>query len=90
MNQISQWSFQHPFLAALAAYFVLAIIYDSFFCIFQIIDNMLRRFQWWMIAGRLRDKDGNITRENIEIFGKLVDKIKEENDKQKKDKEGNS
>lgn len=89
MNQISQWSFQHPFLAALAVYFVLAIIYDSFFCIFQIIDNMLRRFQWWMIAGRLRDKNGNITRENIEGFGKLVDKI-EKNGKQKKDKEGNS
>lgn len=80
MNQIFQWSFQHPFLAALAAYFVLAMIYDFFFCIFQIIDNMLRRFQWWMIAGRLRDKDGNITRENIESFGKLV-----KNDKQKKE-----
>ena len=66
------------------------MIYDFTFAIFHIIDNMLMRFQWWMIAGRLRDKDGNITRENIESFEKLVDKIKEENDKQKKDKERNS
>ena len=42
-----------------------------------------------MIVGRLRDKDGNITRENIDGFKELVDKI-EKNDKQKKDKEGNS
>lgn len=89
MNQISQWSFQHPFLAALVAFLALMMIYDFTFAIFHIIDNMLMRFQWWMIAGRLRDKDGNITRENIESFGKLVDKI-EKNDKQKKDKERNS
>ena len=86
MNQISQWSFQHPFLAALVAFIALMMIYDFFFAIFHIIDNVLMRFQWWMIAGRLRDKDGNITRENIDSFKELVDKI-EKNDKQKKDKE---
>ena len=86
MNQIFQWSFRHPYLAALVANIVFAEIYYLLFSIFQIAENMLMRFQWWMIAGRLRDKDGNITRENIESFGRLVDKI-EENDKQKKDKE---
>ncbi len=89
MNQISQWSFQHPILAALIACLVLFVIYDFGYFIFQIIANVLMRFQWWMIAGRLRDKDGNITRENIESFEKLVGKIKG-NDKHKKDKEGNS
>ena len=89
MNQIFQWSFQHPFLAALVAFLALMMIYDFTFAIFHIIDNMLTRFQLWMIAGRLRDKDGNITRENIESFEKLVGKIKG-NDKHKKDKEGNS
>lgn len=87
MNQVYQWSFQYPYLAALVAFLVLLVIYDFIFYLFQVIDNVLMRFQWWMIAGRLRDKDGNITRENIESFGKLVDKIKEENDKQKKEKE---
>ncbi len=86
MNQIFQWSFRHPYLAALAAYFVLVEMSYLLFNILQIANNMLTRFQWWMIAGRLRDKDGNITRENIESFGRLVDKI-EEDDKQKKDKE---
>lgn len=86
MNQIFQWSFRHPYLAALVAYSVLVEIYYLLFNIFQIANNMLTRFQWWMIAGRLRDKDGNITRENIESFGRLFDKI-EEDDKQKKDKE---
>ena len=89
MNQISQWSFQHPILAALIACLVLFVIYDFGYFIFQIIANVLMRFQWWMIAGRLRDKDGHITRDNIESFGKLVGKIKG-NDKHKKDKEGNS
>ena len=82
MNQISQWSFQHPFLAALIAYLVVLAIYELILNILRAIDNALMRFQWWMIAGRLRDKDGNITRENIEGFGKLVDKI-EKNDKHK-------
>lgn len=86
MNQIFQWSFRHPYLAALVAYIVLVVIDNMLSNILQIAENMLMRFQWWMIAGRLRDKDGNITRENIESFGRLVDKI-EENDKQKKDKE---
>lgn len=86
MNQIFQWWFRHPYLAPLVAYIVLVEIYYLLFSIFQIAENMLMRFQCWMIAGRLRDKDGNITRENIESFGRLVDKI-EENDKQKKDKE---
>lgn len=86
MNQIFQWSFRHPYLAALVIYIALYLIYYLLFNILQIADNMLTRFQWWMIAGRLRDKGGNITRENIESFGKLVDKI-EENDKQKKNKE---
>lgn len=75
MNQIYQWSFQHPFLAALVAFLALMMTYDFAFAIFHIIDNMLMRFQWWMIAGRLRDKDGNITRENIESFLKLTNKI---------------
>lgn len=75
MNQIYQWSFQHPFLAALVASLALMMIYDFVFAIFHIIDNMLMSFQWWMIAGRLRDKDGNITRENIDSFVKMVDKI---------------
>lgn len=86
MNQIFQWSFRHPYLAALVAYIVLVEIYYLLFNILQIANNMLMRFQWWMIAGRLRDKDGNITRENIESFGRLVDKFKED-DKQKKNKE---
>lgn len=86
MNQIFQWSLRHPYLAALVAYMVLWLMYNMLSNILQIAENMLMRFQWWMIAGRLRDKDGNITRENIESFGRLVDKI-EENDKQKKDKE---
>ena len=86
MNQIFQWSFQHPYLAAFVAFLVFVVIYDSTLNIIRLINNMLTRFQWWMIAGRLRNKDGNITRENIESFGRLVDKI-EENDKQKKDKE---
>ena len=86
MNQIFQWSFRHPYLAALVAYIVLVVIDNMLSNILQIAENMLTRFQWWMIAGRLRDKDGNITRENIESFGRLVDKI-EENDKHKKDKE---
>lgn len=86
MNQIIQWCFRHPYLAPFVAYIVLVETYYLLFNIFQIAENMLMRFQWWMIAGRLRDKDGNITRENIESFGRLVDKI-EENDKQKKDKE---
>ena len=86
MSQIYQWSFQHPYLAAFVAFLVFVVIYDSTLNIIRLINNMLTRFQWWMIAGRLRDKDGNITRENIESFGRLVDKI-EENDKQKKDKE---
>lgn len=86
MNQIFQWSFRHPYLAALVAYIVLWLMYIMLSNILQIAENMLMRFQCWMIAGRLRDKDGNITRENIESFGRLVDKI-EENDKQKKDKE---
>lgn len=89
MDKIFQWSFQHPYLAALVAYLALSVTYYLIFNILQIIDNVLQRFQWWMIAGRLRDKDGNITRENIKGFGRLVDKI-EENDKQKEDKEGNS
>lgn len=75
MNQISQWSFQYPVLAALVAYIFAAVIYYLFFNIFQLIDNVLMRFQWWMIAGRLRDKDGNITRENMESFLKLINKI---------------
>lgn len=86
MNQIFQWSFRHPYLAALVAYIVLVEIYGLLSIILQIAKNMLTRFQLWMIAGRLRDKDGNITRENIESFGRLVDKI-EKDDKQKKDKE---
>lgn len=80
MNQIVQWSFQHPFLAAFVAYPVFSVTYYLIFNILQIIDNVLMRFQWWMIAGRLRDKDGNITRENIESFERLVDKIDKKNE----------
>lgn len=89
MNQISQWCFQHPYLAAFVAWSALVVIYYLFFNILQITNYVLARFQWWMIADRLRDKDGNITRENVENFRRLVGKI-EEDDKQKKDKEGNS
>lgn len=86
MNQIFQWSFRHPYLAALVAYIVLWLIYNMLSNILQIANNMLTRFQWWMIAGRLRDKDGNITRENIDSFVKLVDKI-EKDGKHQTDKE---
>lgn len=82
MNQIFQWSFQHPCLAALVACIgalvaciALAVIYNLLFNILQVIDNVMARFQWWMIAGRLRDEEGNFTREDIDSFRKLVDKI---------------
>lgn len=78
MNQIFQWSFQYPILAALVACIALSEIYYLLFNILQIINYVLTRFQWWMIAGRFRDKDGNITRENIDNFRKLIDKINEQ------------
>ena len=78
MNQIFQWSFQHPYLAAFVVCSALVMIYELLFNILQIINYALTRFQWWMIAGRLRDKDGNITRENIDNFRKLIDKTNEQ------------
>lgn len=77
MNQIYQWSVMHPYLATLIAYIALVVIYALLYNILQIIDNMLTYFRWWKIASRLRDKDGNITREDIESFKELVDKIEE-------------
>lgn len=79
MNQIFQWSVMHPYLATLIAYIALVVIYALLFNILQIIDNMLTCFRWWKIVSRLRDKDRNITRENIDSFRKSIDKI-EKND----------
>lgn len=39
-----------------------------------------------MIAGRFRDKEGNFSRENLDSFIKLVNKI-DENDEHQTDKE---
>lgn len=84
MNQIYQWSVMHPYLATLIAYIALAVIYALLFNILQIIDNMLTYFRWWKIVNRLRDKEGNITRENIDSFKKLIDKI-EKNEAENQD-----
>lgn len=86
MNQIFQWSFQYPILAALAACIALSVINNLLFNILQIIENVMARFQWWMIAGRFRDKEGYFTHENLDNFIKLVDKI-DGNDEHQTNKE---
>lgn len=79
-------SFQHPCLATLVACIAISEIYYLLFNILQIINYVLARFQWWMIAGRFRDKEGNFSRENLDSFIKLVNKI-DENDEHQTDKE---